>query len=185
MDAPGAVAGVTTALAALGVDVAAVDVLEVNGRSVVDEMLLRLPAGTSAPEVEDALRLAGAVDVLSTAPGRPSSDAAVRAFELAQLDTSRCRRRHQSATEVPHREGMTTAGARAHLLIQADCGTSAALRDYVADVPGVVDAACTSGPFDAVAHVSVSDEHELQRVLAAARRAPGLSRLCLCRRPES
>ena len=82
MDAPGALAAATTALAALGVGVVAIDVLEVDGRTVVDELLLRLPADTGPQEVEDALRLAGAVDVLSSAVGRSTEDAAVRAFHL-------------------------------------------------------------------------------------------------------
>jgi hypothetical protein len=84
VDAPGALATVTTALAALGVDVAALDVLEVDGRTVVDELLLRLPDGTSSEEVEDALRLAGAVDVLSSVRSRSAHDAAVRAFDLVR-----------------------------------------------------------------------------------------------------
>lgn len=82
IDAPGALAAATTALAALGVDVAAIDVLEVDGRTVVDELLLRVPGGMEAQEVEDALRVAGAVDVLSSVAGRSSEDAAVRAFHL-------------------------------------------------------------------------------------------------------
>src|SRR5689334_22000563 len=43
-DEPGALAGLTTALAGLGVDVASVDVLEVDGITVIDELVLRLPA---------------------------------------------------------------------------------------------------------------------------------------------
>src|SRR4051812_20770589 len=81
-DEPGALAGVTAALAALGVDVATVDVLEVDGRTVVDELLLRLPLGTEVQHVEDALRLAGAVDLLSTVQSKPAADAAVRAYDL-------------------------------------------------------------------------------------------------------
>lgn len=82
-DIPGALAGVTSALASLAVDVSAIDVLEVDGRSVVDELLLRLPAGVQVQEVRDVLRLAGA-DVLSLAvdPGR--SDPVVGALELVR-----------------------------------------------------------------------------------------------------
>lgn len=83
-DVPGALAGVTSSLAALSVDVAAVDVLEVDGRTVVDELLLRLPPGITAQDVDDALRMAGAVDVLSTVESKPAADAAVRAFELVR-----------------------------------------------------------------------------------------------------
>lgn len=73
------------------------------------------------------------------------------------------------------------AEVRAHLLIQAHPGTTGALRDYLEQVPGVVDAASTTGPFDAVARIAVLDERALQRVLIATRAAPGLVRLCLCR----
>lgn len=70
---------------------------------------------------------------------------------------------------------------RAHLLIQADPGAGEAVREHLAGIPGVVEAAGTSGPFDAVAEVAVEDESELQRVLHATRSAPGLARICLCR----
>jgi hypothetical protein len=70
---------------------------------------------------------------------------------------------------------------RAHLLLQADPGSSKALLNHVAAIPGVHDAAGTTGPFDAVAQVAVDDEAELQRVLHATRAAPGLARICLCR----
>lgn len=82
VDAPGALAAATSALAALGVDVGAIEVLEVDGRTVVDEFLLRLPRGTAAHEVEDALRMAGAVDVLSSAAARSAQDPVVGAFRL-------------------------------------------------------------------------------------------------------
>lgn len=85
VDAPGALASVTTAVAALGVDVAGIDVLEVDGNTVVDELLLRLPEDrVTAQEVEEALRRAGAVDVLSSVETRPTVDATVRAFDLAR-----------------------------------------------------------------------------------------------------
>lgn len=82
-DVPGALAGLTTALAALRVDVATIDVLEVDGRTVVDEMLVRLPAGVTPQEVRDVLRLAGA-DVLSCGTAVLGADAAVTAFDLAR-----------------------------------------------------------------------------------------------------
>jgi predicted amino acid-binding ACT domain protein len=82
VDQPGALAGLTAVLAALGVDVASVDVLELDGSTVVDELLLRLPAGVGAAEVEDALRMGGALDVLSSKVDGPSGDATVRALEL-------------------------------------------------------------------------------------------------------
>lgn len=84
VDAPGALAGIATALAALGVDVVAVDVLEVDGRSVVDEIVLRLPEQVTPQDVEDALRLAGAVDVLSILSGARSADPAVAALDVTR-----------------------------------------------------------------------------------------------------
>lgn len=82
VDQPGALAGLTSALAGLGVDVASVDVLEIDGSTVVDELMLRLPATVTSTDVEDALRLGGAVDVLSTHLDRPRGDATVRALDL-------------------------------------------------------------------------------------------------------
>ncbi len=82
VDQPGALAGVAAVLAGLGVDVASVDVLEVDGSTVVDELLLRLPPGVEPGEVEDALRLGGALEVLSSKVDSPSGDATVRAMEL-------------------------------------------------------------------------------------------------------
>lgn len=82
-DIPGALAGLTTALASLSVDVASIDVLEVDGRNVVDEMLLRLPGGVEVSEVRDVLRVAGA-DILSIGEAAPTGDATVSAFDLAR-----------------------------------------------------------------------------------------------------
>lgn len=81
-DAPGALAGLTAAVAALAVDVAAVDVLELDGRSVVDEMLLRLPKDVTAQQVRDVLTMSGA-DVLSCREVVTARDPAVAALELA------------------------------------------------------------------------------------------------------
>lgn len=82
VDRPGALARVAAVLAGLEVDVASVDVLEVDGSTVVDELLLRLPPGVEAGQVEDALRLGGALQVLSSKVDRPRGDATVTALEL-------------------------------------------------------------------------------------------------------
>lgn len=97
VDVPGALAGVTSALAALQVDVAALDVLEVDGRSVVDELLLRLPPGVSMQEVRDVLRLAGG-DVLSSSTASTGGDPTVAAFDLARAVLS-----EPGAADVPGR----------------------------------------------------------------------------------
>ena len=83
-DRPGALAGLTAALAALSVDVASIDVLEVDGSTVVDELVLRLPRGVTGREVWDVLRVAGAAQVLSSAAEGPVTDPAVTAIELAR-----------------------------------------------------------------------------------------------------
>ena len=70
---------------------------------------------------------------------------------------------------------------RAHLLVQADPGSGEAMREHLAAIPGVLGAAATTGPFDAVAEVVVEDEAQLQQVLRATRSGPGLARICLCR----
>jgi hypothetical protein len=82
VDQPGALAGLTAVLAGLGVDVASVDVLEVDGGTVVDELLLRRPRGVGTQEVEDALRLGGALAVLSSDDDTRRGDPTVRAMEL-------------------------------------------------------------------------------------------------------
>ena len=74
---------------------------------------------------------------------------------------------------------------RAHLLLQADPGTQEMLCSYVEGVRGVDEVASTTGAFDAIDRVEVADERQLQAVLVAARSAPGLARLCLCRTPST
>lgn len=88
VDQPGALAAVTAVLAGLQVDVAAVDVLEVDGTTVVDELLLRLPRDVDAGQVRDALRLAGAIEVLSMRADDARGDATVRALELVSATLS-------------------------------------------------------------------------------------------------
>ena len=83
-DQPGALAALTTALASLGVDVASIDVLELDGSTVVDELVLRLPRGVTGGQVWDVLRVAGAARVLSSAAEGPAVDPAVAAIELAR-----------------------------------------------------------------------------------------------------
>lgn len=109
-DVPGALAALTAALAALEVDVSAIDVLEVDGRSVVDELRLRLPSGVRVQEVRDVLRMAGA-DVLSSAVDTARSDPVVSAFELMRSVLDVVGRRLNvrfSATEAARLRAFTT-----------------------------------------------------------------------------
>jgi hypothetical protein len=82
-DRPGVFAGATAALAALGVDLLAVDVLEENGPTVVDELVVSLPPGVTVQDVEDVLRVAGAIELLSTSVDSPTRDPVVRVLEDA------------------------------------------------------------------------------------------------------
>jgi hypothetical protein len=83
VDRPGVFAGATAALAALGVDLVSVDVLEENGPTVIDELVVAVPPGVTVQNVEDVLRRAGAIELLSTAVDVPTRDPVVRALEHA------------------------------------------------------------------------------------------------------
>jgi hypothetical protein len=64
-------------------------------------------------------------------------------------------------------------------LIQTDPGYADAVADVVASLPGVVNVAVTTGPYDVVAEVTPALEQQ-DRIRAEVRRAPGLCRLCVC-----
>jgi len=64
-------------------------------------------------------------------------------------------------------------------LIQTDPGYADAVADVVASLPGVVNVAVTTGPYDVVAEVTAVREHQDQ-IRAEVRGAPGLGRLCVC-----
>lgn len=134
-DIPGALAGVTTALAALGVNVATIDVLEVDGRNVVDELLLRLPAGTTTQDVRDVLRVTGA-EVLSCRTARVAVDPAVAAFDLARTVLSA-----PGDADAPGRALADVAGADAGLVV----GTAEAMR-YPLARRALEDGVPASGP---------------------------------------
>lgn len=65
-------------------------------------------------------------------------------------------------------------------LIQVEPGHADAVAAFVARIPGVGDVCVTSGPYDVVAQAAAETEH-LERIRAAIRKAPALSRLCVCR----
>ena len=68
----------------------------------------------------------------------------------------------------------------AHLLLQADPGRAEEVASYVITLPDVTEATVTSGPYDVIARVQ-SGGTDPARVLALARRAPGLTGARLCR----
>lgn len=72
----------------------------------------------------------------------------------------------------------------AHLLLQADPGRAEEVADYVAALPDVTEAAVTSGPYDVIARVDLTDDR-LPHVLMLTKRAPGLSGVRVCRPPQA
>ena len=73
----------------------------------------------------------------------------------------------------------TAASTSAHLLLQADPGRADDVATYLGTLDAVTEAAVTSGPYDVIARVDLS-EQDLAHVLVLARRAPGLARVCVC-----
>ena len=67
----------------------------------------------------------------------------------------------------------------AHLLLQTDPGRADEVASYVGTLDSVTEAVVTSGPYDVIAQVDLTAD--ISRVLAEAKRAPGLARVCVCR----
>jgi hypothetical protein len=67
------------------------------------------------------------------------------------------------------------------LLLQADVGAAEAVAAAVSAIPGVVNTAVTSGPYDVIGHVRQRDDAGSRAVLEAVRQVGGLARLCVCR----
>ncbi|MFN2538967.1 MAG: hypothetical protein ABR549_12600 [Mycobacteriales bacterium] len=65
------------------------------------------------------------------------------------------------------------------LLLQADPGRAAEVASHVATLPSVSDTVLTSGPYDVIAQIA--DDADITAILAGAKRAPGLARICVCR----
>lgn len=65
------------------------------------------------------------------------------------------------------------------LLLQADPGRAAEVASHLAALPSVSDTVLTSGPYDVIAQVA--DDADVPAILARAKNAPGLARLCVCR----
>jgi hypothetical protein len=75
---------------------------------------------------------------------------------------------------------MATASiASVTLLLQADPGRADDVALHLATMESVTDTAVTSGPYDVIARVC--GDADVPRVLAEAKRAPGLARICVCR----
>jgi len=73
----------------------------------------------------------------------------------------------------------TGTAPTAHLLLQVDPGRADEVASFVSTLPSVREAAVTSGPYDVIAVVDLTDDR-LARVVAQTRRAPGLTRVCVC-----
>jgi uncharacterized protein with GYD domain len=74
----------------------------------------------------------------------------------------------------------TDVSTSAHLLLQAYPGRADDLASYLGTIDAVTETAVTSGPYDVIARVDLSDQ-DLAHVLVLARRGPGLARVCVCR----
>ena len=70
--------------------------------------------------------------------------------------------------------------AHAHLLLQAEVGRADEVAAFVQEAPSVTLTAVTSGAYDVIAVVDLTDGG-LDRALARARRAPGLAGVRVCR----
>lgn len=75
---------------------------------------------------------------------------------------------------------MATAAASAHLLLQVDPGCADEVAAFLGTLPAVVEAAVTSGPYDVIARIDLTED-SLSRILVLTRRAPGLSAVRVCR----
>ena len=67
----------------------------------------------------------------------------------------------------------------ATLLLQTDPGRADDVATYLGHLEAVTEAVVTSGPYDVIAQVDLTAD--MSRVLAEAKRAPGLARVCVCR----
>jgi len=88
LDRPGALGRVGTVVGDLGGNVLAIDVQEVDGASVVDELLVDLPEHVLPDDVAGALVAAGAGSLLSAKAGADVPDQVVRALRWACALTS-------------------------------------------------------------------------------------------------
>jgi hypothetical protein len=82
-DRPGALGRVGQVIGALGGNVLTIDVQEVDGPAVVDELLVDLPETIVPAEVAEALEAAGAGTLLTAKPGADVPDQVVRALRWA------------------------------------------------------------------------------------------------------
>ena len=75
---------------------------------------------------------------------------------------------------------MTLVVPHALLLLQADPGRADEVASYVSALPAVTETAVTSGPYDVIVTIDLTDE-PLAAVVRRARRAPVLCDLRVCR----
>ena len=87
-DRPGALGRVGMVVGELGGNVLTIDVQEVDGPAVVDELLVDLPDEVAPADVARALESAGAGVLLSAKPGADVPDQVVRALRWACALTS-------------------------------------------------------------------------------------------------
>ncbi|MCW2776683.1 MAG: hypothetical protein JWN17_408 [Frankiales bacterium] len=71
----------------------------------------------------------------------------------------------------------------AHLLLQADAGRADDVAAFVQALPGCTGAVVTTGPYDVIAVVDLTDA-ALDRLVHRAKRAPGVSDVRVCTSPD-
>ena len=82
-DRPGALGRIGQVVGGLGGNVLTIDVQEVDGPTVVDELLVDLPDQVVPADVATALEAAGAGTLLTAKPGSDTPDQVVRAMRWA------------------------------------------------------------------------------------------------------
>ncbi|MDQ6797920.1 MAG: ACT domain-containing protein, partial [Actinomycetota bacterium] len=82
-DRPGALGRIGQVVGDLGGNVLTIDVQEVDGPTVVDELLVDLPDDVVPADVAGALEAAGAGSLLTAKPGSDAPDQVVRALRWA------------------------------------------------------------------------------------------------------
>jgi Lrp/AsnC ligand binding domain len=106
----------------------------------------------------------------------PSASPGIRVQTGRYLRDTAATQRGFTLLDMQARESMT-----AILLLQADHGMAATVHERLADLPGVDDAAATTGPYDVIVQVTAESERSLRGVLDRVRAVPGLCRLGVCR----
>ena len=70
---------------------------------------------------------------------------------------------------------------KAYILIQTEVGKASAVADYIAGLPGVIQAEDVTGPYDVIARAEAETVDDLGRmVVARIQRVEGITRTLTC-----